>query len=64
MKCATPPEVKRKYYTTGIQFSEMSAPDAIKESDFIKGILIQKSEKENRIITRKLEKLYNKKKLK
>ena len=58
-KCATEVEAKRKYYITGIQFKDMSVLDAIKESDFVKGILIQRSERENRAIINKLEKLYN-----
>ena len=61
-ECPSYPQGKRKYYTTGIQFSNMSTSDAIKESDFIKGVLIQKSEKENKLIIKKLEKLHNTKK--
>ena len=64
MECLSYPESKKKYYITGIQFSNMSSSNAIKESDYIKGIMVQKSEKENRILIKKLEKLYNTKKTK
>jgi len=45
-RCSYIPESKNPYYSTGIQFSDMSPEDAIRASDFIKNILKSRSDAE------------------
>lgn len=45
-KCSYVPESKNQYYSTGIQFSDMSPNDAIRASDFIRNLLKSRSDAE------------------
>ncbi|MFC1703260.1 PilZ domain-containing protein [Candidatus Omnitrophota bacterium] len=54
--CAYVPTSKKKYYSTGIQFSYMSSEDAIKTSDFVRDVLQKQSQERIKQIIETLEK--------
>lgn len=54
-ECMFVPESGRKYYSVGLQINEMSSGDAIRESDYVRDFLINKSEEQNRKIIQELE---------
>jgi len=49
------PKSKRKYFSTGVEIRDMSSRDAIRESDFVKSSLVEKSERQRCKIIEKLE---------
>ena len=53
--CSFIPESKRKYFSIGVQICDMSPEDAIRESDFVKSCMVEKSERQRRKIIEKLE---------
>ena len=53
--CSFIPKSERKYYSTGILIRNMSSQDAIRQSDFVKDCLVEKSEKEKKKIIKRLE---------
>ncbi|NQT32732.1 MAG: PilZ domain-containing protein [Candidatus Omnitrophica bacterium] len=55
--CLFVPESGKAYYLTGMQIVDMSPEDAIRESDFVRGFLVKKSEEQNKEIITKLEEL-------
>ena len=56
-ECSFVPKSKRKYYSMGVQITEMSSEDAIRESDYVKDYLVKKSEEQSMEIIEKLEEL-------
>ena len=54
-QCSFVPASERKYYSTGILISDMSSKDAIRQSDFVRNCLVEKSESRKKEIIEKLE---------
>ena len=53
--CSFTPKTEKKYYSTGVLISDMSSQDAIRQSDFVKDCLVEKSEKQKKKIIERLE---------
>ena len=55
--CKYVPKSGKKYYTTGVQIIDMSSEDAIRESDFVRNFLVNRSEEQNKDIVERIEHL-------
>jgi hypothetical protein len=55
-ECALFPNAKKKYYSTGMQFLDMSTQDATEASDFIKNVLNKQSTTQTKRIIDRIDK--------
>ena len=58
-KCSYTPKSGRQFYVTVVVFSEMLPDDVIRTSDFVKDILLQRSQEEETRIIDKIEEMAN-----